>query len=107
MLTHFGGRTVVLDFFVTVPRAFGGRDELLALAVDFDGSTEQVFHTGPAAVAVPGTALGLSAAHARWGRMSWSSLFCDAIALARGGFTLTPVSRYLLDILDPLLRHSP
>jgi gamma-glutamyltranspeptidase/glutathione hydrolase len=107
LLAHFGGVTTVLDFFVVVPAGFGGRDELLALAVDFDGSTEQVFHTGPAAVAVPGTALGLSEAHARWGRLPWSELFADAVSLARDGFDLTPQSRYLLDILDPLLRHSP
>ena len=107
MLTHVGGRTTVLDFFVTVPRAFGGRDELLALAVDFDGDTQQVFHTGPSAVAVPGTGLGLQDAHRRWGRLPWESLFADAITLARDGFELTPVATYLLDILDPLLRHSP
>ena len=107
MLTHVGGRTVVLDFFVAVPRAFGGRDELLALAVDFDGDTQQVFHTGPSAVAVPGTGLGLAEAHARWGRVPWRELFGPAIATARGGFELTPAATYLLDILDPLLRHSP
>jgi gamma-glutamyltranspeptidase/glutathione hydrolase len=107
LLTHFGGETTVLDFFVTVPRAFGGRDELLALTVDFDGDTQQVFHTGPAAVAVPGTARGLFEAHSRWGRLSWSGLFEDAVSLARDGFELTPVARYLLDILGPLLRHSP
>jgi gamma-glutamyltranspeptidase/glutathione hydrolase len=106
LLTHFEGRTTVLDFFVTVPRAFLGRDELLALAVDFDGDTQQVFHTGPAAVAVPGTALGLAEAHARWGRLPWAELFDDAVSLARDGFELTPVATYLLDILDPLLRHS-
>ena len=107
LLTHFGGRTVVLDFFVAVPRSYGGRDELLALAVDFDGDTQQVFHTGPAAVAVPGTALGLSVAHARWGRLPWDELFARAVALARDGFELTPMASYLLDILDPLLRHTP
>ena len=107
MLVHAGGVTTVLDFFVAVPRAFGGRDELLALAVDFDGDTQQVFHTGPAAVAVPGTARGLAVAHARWGRLEWSSLFARAVALARDGFELTPAATYLLDILDPLLRHTP
>ncbi len=107
MLTHFGGRTTLLDFFVAVPRAPRGREELLALAVDFDGDTQQVFHTGPAAVAVPGTSLGLSVAHARWGRMAWAELFESAVALARDGFEVTPAARYLLDILDPLLRHSP
>jgi gamma-glutamyltranspeptidase / glutathione hydrolase len=107
LLLHFGGRSVVLDFFVTVPRSFLGREELLALAVDFDGDTQQVFHTGPAAVAVPGVGRGLAEAHARWGRLSWRSLFSRAIALARDGFELTPVATYLLDILDPLLKHSP
>jgi gamma-glutamyltranspeptidase/glutathione hydrolase len=107
MLTHFGGRTTVLDAFVTVPRSFGGRDELLALAVDFDGDTQQVFHTGPAAVAVPGCALGLSVAHERWGRVPWRELFSRGVAVARDGFELTPMATYLLDILDPLLRHSP
>ena len=108
LLTHFGGVTTVLDFFVAVPLAgSGGRDELLALAVDFDGETQQVFHTGPAAVAVPGTALGLAVAHERWGHLPWQSLFSRAVSLARDGFELTPTARYLLDILDPLLRHSP
>jgi len=107
LLTHVGGRTVVLDAFVAVPRAFGGRDELLALAVDFDGDTQQVFRTGPAAVAVPGTALGLSLAHSRWGRVPWRELFSRAVTTAREGFALTPMATYLLDILDPLLRHSP
>ncbi len=107
MFVHSGGRSALLDFFVTVPRAFLGRDELLALAVDFDGDTQQVFHTGPAAVAVPGTALGLAEAHSRWGRLPWRSLFGRAISLARDGFELTPVAAYLLDILDPLLRHTP
>ena len=107
LLSHFGGRSVLLDFFVAVPRAFLGRDELLALAVDFDGDTQQVFHTGPAAVAVPGVALGLAEAHRRWGRLEWWTLFERAVSLARDGFELTPVATYLLDILDPLLRHSP
>ena len=107
LLSHFGGRSVLLDFFVTVPRAFVGRDELLALAVDFDGDTQQVFHTGPAAVAVPGVACGLAEAHRRWGRLPWRSLFSRAISVARDGFELTPVATYLLDILDPLLKHSP
>jgi gamma-glutamyltranspeptidase / glutathione hydrolase len=107
LLTHFGGVTTVLDFFVAVPLAGHGRDELLALAVDFDGDTQQVFHTGLAAVAVPGTALGLAVAHERWGRVPWRSLFADAVSLARDGFELTPMATYLLDILDPLLRHSP
>ena len=68
MLVHEAatGKTVVLDFFVAVPRA-AASGSLLELAVDFDGDTQQLFRTGAAAVAVPGTALGLSEAHAALG----------------------------------------
>ena len=107
MLVHASGETTVLDFFVTVPRSFGGRDELIALAVDFDGDTQQLFRTGAAAVAVPGTALGLEEAHRRWGRLPWRELVEPAVRVARDGFVLTSVQAYLHAILDPLLRHSP
>ena len=59
MLVHEtgSGRTSVLDFFVTVPRAASSA-QLLELAVDFDGDTRQLFRTGAAAVAEPLAAAG-------------------------------------------------
>ncbi len=109
MLVHEAktGRTAVLDAFVSVPRSASASTELLELAVDFDGDTQQLFRTGAAAVAVPGTALGLEAAHRRWGRVPWPELVAPAAAIARDGFELTPMQAYLHRILDPLLRHSP
>jgi gamma-glutamyltranspeptidase/glutathione hydrolase len=92
---------------VAVPRESAPDFELLALAVDFDGDTQQVFHTGPGAVGVPGTALGLEAAHARFGSMPWAELAAPAAKLARDGVELTPAQGYLHRILDGLLRHSP
>lgn len=108
MLVHEAGsgKTVVLDFFVAVPRA-PASGALLELAVDFDGDTQQLFRTGAAAVAVPGTALGLWVAHERWGRVPWAELVAPAAALARDGFELMPLQGYLHGILDGLLRHSP
>src|SRR5579864_9370707 len=106
MLVHNGSHTVVFDAFVAVPRA-RVEQELLAVTVDFDGDTEQVFHTGPGAVGVPGTALGLEAAHARFGSLPWAELAAPAAALARDGVELTPAQGYLHRILDGLLRHSP
>ena len=108
MLVHEAetGRTVVLDFFVAVPRA-APVGSLLELAVDFDGDTQQLFRTGAAAVAVPGTAMGLEEAHRRWGRVPWAELVAPAAVLAREGFELTPMQGYLHEILDGLLRHSP
>ena len=108
MLVHEAesGKTTVFDFFVSVPKAVNPAAELLELAVDFDGDTQQMFRTGAAAVAVPGTALGLEAAHRRFGRMPWAELVAPAAALARDGVELTPMQGYLHSILDPLLRHS-
>ena len=105
MLVHDArdGRTRVFDFFVAVPRAAAGASELLPLAVDFDGDTQQVFHTGAAAVAVPGTALGLAAAHRRFGKVPWAELVAPAARLAREGVELTPAQGYLHRILDGLL----
>src|SRR5437016_1869284 len=108
MLVHEArsGRTGVLDFFVAVPRE-AAAGELLELAVDFDGDTQQLFRTGAAAVAVPGTALGLEAAHRRFGRVPWRELVEPAALLAAEGFEVTPTQGYLHALLDPLLRHSP
>ncbi len=109
MLVHEAatGRTTLLDFFVTVPRAANPAAELLELPVDFDGDTRQLFRTGAAAVAVPGTALGLEEAHRRFGRVPWAELAAPAAAVARDGVELTAIQAYLHRILDPLLRHSP
>jgi len=109
MLVHDArdGKTRLLDFFVAVPAAARGEEELLELAVDFDGDTQQLFRTGAAAVAVPGTALGLEETHRRWGSVPWAELAAPAGRLAREGVELTPSAGYLHRILDGLLRHSP
>ena len=108
MLVHEArsGTSRVFDCFVAVPRD-AAAGELLEVAVDFDGDTQQLFRTGAAAVAVPGTALGLDAAHRRFGRVPWNELVEPAARLARDGFELTRTQGYLHAILDPLLRHSP
>lgn len=108
MLVHDApdGKTRVLDFFVTVPGA-AGDSGLVEVSVDFDGDTQQLFRTGAAAVAVPGTALGLEAAHRRWGTVPWAELVAPAARLAREGVAMTPAQAYLHRILDGLLRHSP
>jgi gamma-glutamyltranspeptidase/glutathione hydrolase len=101
------GRTRLFDFFVAVPRRGHGHGELLELAVDFDGDTTQLFRTGAAAVGVPGTALGLEAAHRAFGSLPWPELVAPAARLAHEGVVLTPSQGYLHRILDGLLRHSP
>jgi len=101
------GRTRLLDFFVAVPAEPAPPEELHQLLVDFDGDTRQLFRTGPAAVAVPGAALGVWEAHRRFGSLPWPELLAPAARLAREGFVMDEPRAYLHGILDPLLRHSP
>ena len=96
----------LLDFFVAVPERAASPEELVELVVDF-GDTQQIFYTGPASVAVPGTALGLWEAHARWGSVPWADLLGRAVQLARDGVVLNEAQAYLHRILDLLLRFSP
>ena len=96
----------LLDFFVVVPRRPAPSDELIELVVDF-GDSQQIFYTGSASVAVPGTGLGLWEAHRRWGSMPWPELLAPATRLARDGAVLDEPRAYLHQILDLLLRHSP
>jgi gamma-glutamyltranspeptidase / glutathione hydrolase len=108
LLVHLAGdaKPHLLDFFVVVPRQPAPADELIELVVDF-GDSQQVFYTGPASVAVPGTGLGLWEAHRRWGSMPWPELLGPATRLARDGAVLDEPRAYLHQILDLLLRHSP
>jgi gamma-glutamyltranspeptidase/glutathione hydrolase len=99
-------RTHLLDFFVAVPLRPAPAEELLELVVDF-GDYQQVFYSGAASVAVPGVALGLWEAHARWGSLPWPELLAPAARIAREGVLLDEPQAYLHRILDPLLRHSP
>ena len=109
LLVHWAqdSRTRLLDFFVTVPEKPAPPADLVDVWVDFDGDTRQLFHTGSAAVAVPGAGLGLWEAHRRFGSVPWAELLAPAVHLAREGAALNEAQAYLHRILDPLLRSSP
>src|SRR3954447_11141314 len=110
-LVHSGreAKTRLYDCFVAVPGAGweGEVAEMDEVDVDFDADSSQVFHVGPASVAVPGTTLGLEAVHRKWGSVPWSELAAPAAALAREGVEITRVQGYLHAILDVLLRRTP
>jgi len=108
LLVHLAGeaRSRLLDFFVAVPQHPASEAELVELVVDF-GDSQQIFYTGAASVAVPGTTLGLWEAHGRWGSMPWAELLAPAARLARDGVVMNEAQAYLHEILDPLLRYSP
>ncbi len=105
------GETVLLDFFVAVPGLGpGGRRldpaDLDSFTVPFGGA-EQVFHIGPASVAVPGMVAGLGESLRRFGRLSMSEVVAPAVALAREGVVLTRESAYLHEILADMLTATP
>ena len=111
MLVHAGrdAKTRLYDFFVAVPGAgrHGEPAPMDEVDVDFDSDSSQVFHVGPASVAVPGAVLGLERVHRRWGSVPWRELVAPAAALAREGVEITRAQGYLHAILDVLLRRTP
>ena len=105
------GETALLDFFVAAPGL--GPDgrrldpgELDSFTVPFGGA-DQVFHIGPASVAVPGMVAGLGEAVRRFGRLSLSEVVAPAVALAREGVVLTRETGYLHEILADMLTATP
>lgn len=76
-----------LDGRETAPAAATAR-----LFLDADGAPLRFMDAvvGGRAVGTPGLPLLLEQAHRRWGKVPWSGLFDDAIALAEDGFTVSP-----------------
>ena len=112
MLVHRArdGVDSLLDFFVAVPGGglpAGARGQMLTVDVAFDDRTTQVFHIGPAAVAVPGMPAGLATAHRRYARLPWAELLAPAVELARAGVPLNSGQAFLHEILDVILRSEP
>jgi gamma-glutamyltranspeptidase/glutathione hydrolase len=105
------GAVALLDFFVAVP-GLGPRGrpldpgELSSFTVPFGGA-DQVFHIGPASVAVPGMIAGLGEAHRRGGRLPLADLVEPAVRLASEGVVLGAETAYLHEILGEMLTATP
>lgn len=106
-----GGAARVIDFFVQVP-GLGpdGRrlDEgmLDSFTVPFGGA-DQVFHIGPASVAVPGFLHGIAHAVENHGRLPLDEVVEPVCRLAREGVRLTAEIDFLYRILGAMLRFTP
>jgi gamma-glutamyltranspeptidase / glutathione hydrolase len=105
------GEAALLDFFVAVP-GLGPRGrpldphELSSFTVPFGGA-DQVFHIGPASVAVPGMVAGLGEAQRRFARLPLADLVAPAVRLAREGVVLGREAAYLHRILGEMLTATP
>ena len=101
----------LLDFFVAAPGLgpHGRRldpADLHSFTVEFGGA-DQVFHIGPASVAVPGMLAGLGEAAERLGTLPLADLVADGVRVAREGVRLTAQVDYLHRILAGMLMFSP
>jgi gamma-glutamyltranspeptidase/glutathione hydrolase len=105
------GEATLLDFFVAVPGL--GPDGRRLDAADLDhftvpfGGADQVFHIGPASVAVPGMIAGLGEAARRFGRLPLGELVGPGARLARDGVVITSQTEYLHEILHDMLVATP
>lgn len=98
----------LLDFFVQTPteRRCRGDVDCHPVLADF-GRRAQGFQIGAGTIATPGVARGLWVAHQAAGRMPFAELTEPAQRLARQGVVQTPFQAQLLQVVAPILTHSP
>lgn len=104
LVRDISGRSDLLDFFVSTPLAAVPQADLdfRAIGADF-GKATQEFHIGAGAIATPGMAPGLAAAHARFGRMPIRELAAPAATAARTGFPINDYQAQLAQIVVAIL----
>jgi gamma-glutamyltranspeptidase/glutathione hydrolase len=105
-----GGEEILFDFFTDTPgRGLIHCDlepHFFPVTVHFPGS-DQDFNIGLGSVAVPGTLKGLLHVHKRLGRLDLEKILQPAITLARDGLELNEKQGYFLNLLEPIVTHSP
>jgi gamma-glutamyltranspeptidase/glutathione hydrolase len=96
----------LLDFFCAMPGQGRERhvspETFFPVHVNF-GSITQVFHVGPASVAVPGSAAGLFAAHRHYGHLPVDAVIAPAVRLAREGVLVNRYQDNFFRLLRPIL----
>ena len=74
--------------------------------IDF-GVTQQEFHIGRGAAAVPGGIVGLYEAHRHGGRLPLKEVVAPAVRYCRDGFVTNAASEEFISILEVIWRSSP
>lgn len=108
-----GGGAFLLHHDGKVTEAFDGRETAPAgvsetLFIGSDGKPMPFYEgvVGGRSVGVPGTVRMLEMAHRQHGKLPWATLFAPAIALAEGGFKVSPRLNTLLSA-DKYLKNDP
>ena len=104
------GEEVLFDFFTDTPGRGHDNSELephfFPVTIHFPGS-DQDFNIGLGSVAVPGNLKGFLHVHKRLGRLPLEEILQPAILLASEGLELNDWQGYFLNLLKPIVTHSP
>lgn len=108
-----GGGAFMLLFDGDSVKAYDGRETAPAAATEKlfqtpDGKPMQFYDAvvGGRSTGVPGVLRMLEAAHQRYGKLPWASLFAPAIELAENGFAVSPRLHELISH-DAYLKRDP
>ena len=109
-----GGFLVYQDARAKGPATFDGRETApLAvtptLFIKPDGTPQTGSEAAPGgrSVGVPGNLAMLALAHQRYGRLPWAALFAPAIALAEGGYVVSPRMAAAIAAKREVLSRTP
>ena len=104
------GEEILFDFFTDTPgRGLDNSDlepHFFPVTIHFPGS-DQDFNIGLGSVAVPGNLKGFLHVHQRLGRLDLDQILQPATRLARDGLELNDWQGYFLNLLEPIVTHSP
>jgi gamma-glutamyltranspeptidase/glutathione hydrolase len=100
------GDSQVFDFFTQTPSATKGELEFYPIHADF-GTATQEFHIGMGSIAVPGVVAGLFSIHEAYCRLPVTKIIEPAVELAREGFRLNKLQKYINDLLASILDATP
>ncbi len=100
------GETWISDFFTNTPAAPPGSGApLVPITVRFLGA-DQVFHVGPASVAVPGCLAGYLHAHEAWGAIPLASVVGPAQQLADVGAVMDAAQEHVFTLIGDILTST-
>jgi gamma-glutamyltranspeptidase / glutathione hydrolase len=104
------GEEILFDFFSDTPGKGLDSSNLephfFPVTIHFPGS-DQDFNIGLGSVAVPGNLKGFLHVHKKLGRLDLEKILQPAIRLARKGLMLNDQQGYFLNLLEPIVTHSP
>ncbi|NQV99272.1 MAG: gamma-glutamyltransferase [Rhodospirillales bacterium] len=108
MACPVGKAPVVYDFFAQTPGTHAPEEgcDFSPVVCDF-GPTQQEFHIGRAAIAVPGAIKGLFEVVGDLGRMPVSRVVEPAVALARAGLPVNAMQARIFQVVGPIYMATP